>query len=254
MLRDDKGFTLVELLITIIILAALSLSISAFLSSTSKSLANSIDNNIATQSALRSAALMRYDFSGSTNVHVFGQDPPSNRSLLAAQLCTSDTTASSTSWGSSSTWASVPVRLLFSLAITDVNATGSNPDGSPSWADQEPIVIGYEIRQAVRSKEFELWRVSCTGSSYAYGLTVSKAERVVGLGFNLSPAVAGTTTMKCTYSSSPQTCPIFNPAVEQPRPKFYSFSYPFQASGQFAAMRALTNPLVGRLASKVGAK
>jgi prepilin-type N-terminal cleavage/methylation domain-containing protein len=170
----QRGFTLIELIISIVIIGFLSLVIAQLTIQSTKGLDRITKNAVTAQSVIRFSSLIKYDFSGSTNVFIHNNTVP-----------TSTDTNPCSSYETNQSWSS-PVagkkytRGLFTLQINDV---GNDPNDDPrKWVPATLITVGYEIRQAMYSvstgnfPQFELWRVVCRPS------TAKVSEKLLDLG------------------------------------------------------------------------
>lgn len=188
LIRDDRGLTLVEVLVAALLTAVLSMAILQVITSTERGLRSSMAQAVATTQTVRLAQYVSYDFAGAQDVYVFAATPPTT----GAHLCGS--VPSQGFWTNPAN----PnfVRSLFSLRIPTANV----PAGStPLTQYLQPTVqtVVYSIRRA--GDEFALEREVC-GDAAA-------AQRIVGFGPSIPDAIAGQTVVQCFTANGSQFIP-----------------------------------------------
>lgn len=171
--NGDRGFTMVEMLIAILVTAIISVVIMRMFTTASLALNRAADESAAAVQATRFSRLIKYDVSGSDDAFIFGTNYPTGTSATGYlnNLCSSTkgTTTATAKWTADPAGTSDFVRTLFTLRIPTI---GYDPASSTTttFAKDDGTVTGlhsrwvsYEVRSGETSKgrQFELWRVEC---------------------------------------------------------------------------------------------
>jgi prepilin-type N-terminal cleavage/methylation domain-containing protein len=186
--NSTQGFTLLELLISTLLISLFSLLVTQITIQTSKGLSNVTNKAIDVQSAIRFANFIKYDFAGSKDVYMHSNTSPT---VSDSNRCTSfDSTLNV--WDSPAPNNSKPyVRGLFTVLLNEIPYNSGASD--LKWIDPLSLSVGYEIRQNTYAGAklsaplmFELWRVICSGGA------TGPAQKVLALGngtsiLNLNP-------------------------------------------------------------------
>lgn len=247
----SHGFTLLELLISTLLLSLLSILVTQITIQTSKGLSDVTNKAIDVQSAIRFANLVKYDFAGSKEIYMHSNTPPigsdSNR-------CTSFNNAQNV-WGSPApTGSKTYVRGLFTILINEIPySKGSQVS---SWINPLNLAVGYEIRQNTYSGAklsaplmFELWRVVCSGG------TPGNAQKVLNLG--VPDVINGTSILNMsdcgTYLAmnkwSPQSTSSYCDLPTSSNTDFYTFTIPYL--GKNVTVQKLNNSEFKILRSRI---
>lgn len=188
--QDERGFTLVELLVAIAITSLLSVAVARAIDTTQTALTRSADRAITSTQALRFADALRYDLSGAADVILFSDAPPANTS----QVC------SSWSATNGSEWATVDaanfVRPLFTVLIPTITPP-SWPVTNSAYLPSNTQKVGYELRRD--GAAYVLVRVDCA--------TGGRKLRQLSLGSPLPMDVTGLTVLHCINANGVQVQP-----------------------------------------------
>ena len=189
LIRDDRGLTLIEVLVAALLTSVLSLAILQVIISTERGLRSSMAQAVSTTQTVRLAQYVSYDFAGAQDVYIFSATPPSTGEHLCGSVPVQGfwTNPSNPNF----------VRSLFSLRIP----TATVPVGSaPLTQYLQPTVqtVVYSIRRA--GDEFALEREVCGA--------VIGAQQLVGFGRSIPDQVAGQTVVQCFTATGRQFTPL----------------------------------------------
>lgn len=178
--RNERGFTLVEVLVAVAITSLLSVAIARVIDTTQNALLQSSSRSIVSTQALRFGDVLRYDLLGASDVYLYGATAPSDQS----NVCSSWSTTNGTSWTdpSSATF----VRPLFTVMVPTVTPP-SAPTSEGPFLTSRVQRIGYEIRND--GNNYGLLRVDCDANG--------QAQRLLSLGTPLPSDVTGLSVLRC---------------------------------------------------------
>lgn len=243
MLRDERGVTLVELLVAVAITGMLAVAIARTTTAAQTSIERSSAQTMSSVQTTRFVAMLKYDLAGASDVYLFDATAPG----ATAPLCTSWTTGDTDAW----TDASNPqfVRQLFSVDVPTVTSPSS--PGTTAFLSVRTQRIGYEVRrQSASAAIYDLYRVVCDGGK--------SAQRMLTLGADLQSGAAGTTSMSCfnaagtavTVPAGSSTMSLAVPVAQ--RCASFTFAVPYTGSAT-AIRRLLGDTVLQRMSSMVGA-
>lgn len=211
--KDSSGFTLAELLVTLVISALLAIVIGRMMSTVSGNVSYTANNLAAAQQALSVVNQIKYDFSGAIKATVWDSNIPT-----AAASCSSRSPQS----GGAYVLPNDPGKTSTDIGVSQWlwNASGTAPNASLlrtlAYVEvQEPVdmtspeetaltsFVGYEIRRAYkvqgRAEPYELWRVQCS----TLGLLDSSRPpiKLTTLGYSDTSFAYGKDFFRCTGAS-----------------------------------------------------
>lgn len=242
MLRQDRGVTLVELLIAVAITGVLSIAIVRTISTAETTISRSAEQTVSSVQTMRFIGLLKYDIGGASDVFVFDGNVPSG----TARLCTTWTSGDGNAWSDPTN----PrfVRELFSMQIPTLTPP-SQPGPLPTYLTARSQLVGYELRrQSGSAVKYDIFRVVCDGGQ--------QSQRVLSLGADLQPGAAGTTSLRCygssgsdiTVSVGQSTMSSSVPAAQ--RCASFGFVVPY-TGGATAIQRLLSMSSLQRMSSAV---
>ena len=233
--NGDRGFTMVEMLIAILVTAVISVVIMRMFTTASLALNRAADESAAAVQATRFSRLIKYDVSGSDDAFIFGTNYPTGTSATGYlnNLCSSTkgTTTATAKWTADPAGTSDFVRTLFTLRIPTI---GYDPASSTTttFAKDDGTVTGlhsrwvsYEVRSGETSKgrQFELWRVECDPQWSADvppiatpKSSIAAEERIVILGNALASSTSGQSVLQCFNRAGGQVEPAVGYTTTDP--------------------------------------
>jgi prepilin-type N-terminal cleavage/methylation domain-containing protein len=222
--NSTQGFTLLELLISTLLISLFSLLVTQITIQTSKGLSNVTNKAIDVQSAIRFANFIKYDFAGSKDVYMHSKTSPTNSD---SNRCTSFNSTLNV-WDAPAPDNSKPyVRGLFTILLNEIPYNSGAP--VLKWIDPLNLSVGYEIRQNTYAGAklsaplmFELWRVICSGSA------PGPAQKVLALGNGtsiLNSNLCGEYLKMSTWS--PVTSSSYCDVSTSAKTDYYTFTIPY---------------------------
>lgn len=237
MLREERGVTLVELLIAVAITSVLAVAVVRTISTAQTAIDRSSAQTVSSVQTMRFVGLLKYDLAGAADVYVYGSTVPADTSHVCSTWTSGDTAA----W----TDPNAPqfVRELFSVAIPTVTPpTGTLLNFLPTRTQ----LVGYEVRRQSGNTNYDLFRVVCDGGQ--------QVQRVLSLGSNFQASADGTSTLKCyTANGSLGTVSVGQSTLSStasPVCASFGFAVPYTGSAT-AIQRLLSDASLQRMKSAV---
>lgn len=234
MLREERGLTLVELLITVAITSVLAIAVVRTISTAQTAIERSTAQTVSSVQTMRFAGLLKYDLAGASDVYVFDGSAPATTS----NLCSSWIPGNGSAW----TDTSDPqfVRELFTVVIP----TLTPPAGAGTlrtFLSTRTQLVGYEVRRQTSTTDYDLYRVVCDGGQ--------QSQRVLSLGADLQAGAAGTTTLTC-YDAAGATQSVTVGQSTATLCKSFGFAVPYTGAST-SIQRLLSNTSLQRMKSAV---
>lgn len=240
-LREDRGLTLVEVVVGTVITALISITLFRLGSDASIGLERSVDRSVSQVMLGNYAQILRSDIALSNVVTVYSASAPSY-----SDTDTSNTAALCGSWminHSDSAWTNPAgnngfVRTLFSLKQSIIDTT------SATYVDPTVRWVGYEVRSEAGIGEtgaaitnYSLWRVTCTETAGVVDPPAAgSAQKLIDFGLNFNRAVTGDSSLFCD-STGTATCATSGTSGINPNSVVTAFTFklPFQDVKKLAA-------------------
>ncbi|MEY2915418.1 MAG: hypothetical protein RL454_347 [Actinomycetota bacterium] len=237
---NDRGLTLVEVVVGTVITALISITLFRLGSDASIGLERSVDRSVAQVQLGNYAQLLRSDIGLSSAVTVYTASAPSyvdgDTSNTAALCGTWLTAHNAATWTDGSKVGFV--RTLFSLKQSIIDTT------SATYVDPTVRWVGYEVHgeagkdaAGTSVTNYSLWRISCTETAGVVDLPgYGSAQKLVDFGVNFNQTAAGDTTLFCD-STGTASCATSGTSGINPNSGVTAFTFklPFQDVKQLAA-------------------
>lgn len=188
--QNERGFTLVEVLIAVTVTSLLSVAIARIIDTTQAALAQSSTRSIASTQALRFGDILRYDLLGASDVYLYGSTPPSD----VSGICSSWSATNGASWTDPSSAGFI--RPLFTVMVPTVTPPAT-PTTEGSFLASRVQRIGYEVRND--GANYGLLRIDCDAGG--------RAQRLLSLGTPMPNDVTGISVLHCLTSDGTQIVP-----------------------------------------------
>lgn len=176
--RSSGGFTIIELLISLIISSLIGLVVIRVMSTASSVLAVSADGAIAAQQAIRLASVLNYDVAGANSLTIYSYS----------------TTVSGTGCNKQSIGTHVGTTPIVSnIALVTV---ASPTTSGRTFATKSDTYVSYQIRRASggSSQPYEMWRIKCESDINSE----TSAEKITSLGLESRSNANGTSVFRCS--------------------------------------------------------
>lgn len=250
-LEDDRGLTLLEVLIGTVITALISITIFRLGSDASMGMDRTVDRAVAQAVTGSYAQIIRGDIAASVAVTVYTATPPAYSSTDAT-----NTSALCSSWMTShdpTAWSTPAqagfVRTLFTLRQALVASTSTvYTDATIRW-------VGYEIRGTAGKDatgaalvDYSLWRVTCGETAGVADLpSASGSRQIIDLGVNFDPSAAGSNTLFCNGLGTVVCATSGTAGIDtNPTVSAFSFKLPYKNVKQLTAGSAGSGSLTQR--------
>lgn len=239
---SERGFTVVELLIGLVITAILAIAVARVIGVTSEALTTSGDRVVVATQAVRFTTLLKYDMSGASDVFIFDSTVPAN----TAHLC-SDWNSSAASWTDANNVQFV--RELFAIQVPSL-APPPTPGPLPGFLPLNTQLVGYEIRRQ-STGAYDIHRVVCA-SDPVLQWRVVQTQRVLSLGKTLRPDVDGIASLRCFDVAGAQLNVAAGQSTLTASPRCASFDFIPPVTSR-ALLQSLGDASLQRLSSVVTA-
>ena len=239
LIRNERGFTLVEVLVAITITSLLSVAIARVIDTTQSALAKSSSRSMASTQALRFSDILRYDLLGASDVYLFEATPPADIN----NVCSTWSPSNGSNW-SDPTSASF-VRPLFTVQIPTVTPP-SMPAAGNGFLPVRMQRIGYEVRDD--GSTYGLMRIDCDAGG--------RTQRLLNLGAPLPSDVTGVGALHCVTAEGTLVVPraatstMSSSVPAAQRCATFSFTLPDSAT---PLLRQLVQQRAQRMGSEVTA-
>lgn len=192
--RSNGGFTIIELLISLVISSLIGLVIIRVMSTASNVLAVSADGAIAAQQAIRLASVLNYDVAGANSLTVY-----SYTTTVSGTGCNKQSIGTHAG--------TIPIVSNVALATIATPTTSGR-----TFAAKSDTYVSYQIRRASggASQPYELWRITCESNISSE----TSAEKITTLGLSNLSNPNGTSIFRCSgpiaLSSKPGSTVTFS--------------------------------------------
>lgn len=176
--KNNGGFTIIELLISLLISSLIGLVVIRVMSTASNVLAVSADGAIAAQQAIRLASVLNYDVAGANSLTIYSYTA----------------TVSGTGCNKQSIGTHVGTTPIVSnIALVSI---ASPTTSGRTFATKSDTYVSYQIRRASggTSQPYELWRIKCESNISSE----TSAEKITKLGLESWSNPNGTSVFRCS--------------------------------------------------------
>ncbi len=255
-LNEDRGLTLVEVVVATVITALIAITLFRLGTDASVGMDRTVDRAVAQVVVGDYAQILRSDIDMSQDVTVYTASAPTY-----SATDTTNTAALCGTWMTnhdSSAWTNVAnnngfVRTLFTFKQSIIDSTTA----SPATTYTDPLVrwVGYEVRGAAGKDEtgaavtnYSLWRVTCGETAGVADLPGSgSAKMLVDFGQNFNQAATGDNTFFCDGTGATACATSGTSGINSNSGvTAFTFKLPFQNVKQLTAGSARKGSLTAR--------
>lgn len=195
--RKDRGLTLVEVLVAVVILGFVALLLSRTLTTASAVLTKTSEGALQSQEIMRWIRLVRQDVQSSKELIVYGKSYPATATTMCSSVRSLGSPASS--WESLGA-ANAGTRALMTMQVQEVQYDRGNASSPNTWVEATTLWVGYEVRSRFNAgagaQEFSLWRVECGAGAAPVAAPVYQ-EEISNLDVGIPPSISGLDIISC---------------------------------------------------------